>query len=97
MADYKLSRRAIRDLTEIWIYTVETWSEKQADQYYHILTDAVVAIACQPGLGKSYMEIDSGLFGFRVGQHIIFYRNVPAKSLEIIRILHVRMDLKSKM
>ena len=34
MKQYHLTNKAIEDLNEIWLYTVETWSEKQADTYY---------------------------------------------------------------
>jgi len=34
MAKYFLSNKAVEDLSSIWIYTVETWSEQQADLYY---------------------------------------------------------------
>lgn len=31
MAKYELTNKAIEDLTEIWEYTVDKWSEQQAD------------------------------------------------------------------
>ena len=31
MADYKLTKAAVLDLANIWDYTVEMWSENQAD------------------------------------------------------------------
>jgi toxin ParE1/3/4 len=34
MANYKLTNKAVEDLTSIWEYTVKEWSEKQADKYY---------------------------------------------------------------
>ncbi|MEI6021854.1 MAG: type II toxin-antitoxin system RelE/ParE family toxin, partial [Bacteroidota bacterium] len=34
MVKYHFTNKAIEDLTEIWQYTVEEWSEKQADKYY---------------------------------------------------------------
>lgn len=94
MAEYVLSRKAILDLAEIWHYTCNTWSEIQADKYYELLTGAFKTLATNPALGKSYEEIHIGLLGIRVGQHIIFYRKSKAKQIQIIRILHVRMDLK---
>jgi hypothetical protein len=32
-----LRQKAIDDLNEIWAYTFENWSEKQADRYYSTL------------------------------------------------------------
>lgn len=40
MAKYILTNKAVEDLSEIWDYTFEVWSEAQADQYYYILLDS---------------------------------------------------------
>ncbi|HTE33677.1 MAG TPA: type II toxin-antitoxin system RelE/ParE family toxin [Chryseolinea sp.] len=31
---YTISKKAIPDLEEIWLYTVQNWSIEQADRYY---------------------------------------------------------------
>lgn len=97
MAKYNLTNKAIEDLNGIWEYTVDKWSEKQADRYYSMLLKSCQDIADNPNLGKKYDEIRSDLFGLKAHRHIIFYRRIDHKSLEITRILHGRMDLKSKM
>ncbi len=93
MANYVLSRQAIEDLTEIWMYTCSTWSDIQADKYYELLTGAFVTISNNPDLGKSYDDVSIGLLGIRVGQHLIFYRMSKENQIQILRVLHVRMDL----
>ena len=93
MANYLLSRQAIKDLTEIWMYTCSTWSDIQADKYYELLTGAFVTISNNPDLGKSYDDVSIGLLGIRVGQHLIFYRMSKENQIQILRVLHVRMDL----
>ena len=45
MADLLFSNKAVEDLTDIWNYTVETWSEAQADNYYTLLVDTSRQIA----------------------------------------------------
>ena len=94
MAKYQLSNKAVEDLTSIWNYTLVKWSEKQADKYYALLIETFIEISKNPGLGKDYSCIFENILGFRVGRHIIFYRIVNIKDIEIIRILHERMDLK---
>ncbi len=32
MAKYKLTNKAVKDLANIWNYTFEAWSERQADK-----------------------------------------------------------------
>ena len=54
MPDYKLTHKAVEDLTGIWNYTVEKWSEKQADKYYRLLIDNFDELSRNPGLGRSY-------------------------------------------
>ena len=34
MGKVRFSNMAVEDLTSIWNYTVEKWSEQQADSYY---------------------------------------------------------------
>jgi toxin ParE1/3/4 len=63
MAKYYFTKKAILDLTEIWEYNIETWSETQADKYYHLLIDACNSVTKNPKKGKSYIEIYPYLFG----------------------------------
>lgn len=72
MAEYVLTNKAIEDLSKIWEYTYEVWSEAQADKYYELLTSSFLEIVQNPDLGKSYEEIDSTILGLRVGKHIVF-------------------------
>ena len=96
MAKYKLTNKAIEDLTKIWNYTFEVWSEKQANKYYEMLIWNCQEIADNPSLGKKYNGITQNLLGIKTNRHIIFYRNVNDEYIEITRILHERMDLKKR-
>jgi len=97
MAKYFLTNKAVEDLSEVWEYTYEVWSESQADKYYELLTNSFSEIVQNPAIGKNYEEIDSAILGLRVGKYIVFYRAVKSSDIEIVRILHQRMDLKSRM
>ena len=96
MAKFYLLNRAVEDISKIWNYTFDEWSEKHADKYYHFLIDSCMELAENPRIGKSYDQIVSGLLGFKFGEHIIFYFIIDNQEIEIIRILHSRMDLKTK-
>lgn len=95
MASYSLTKKALRDLSDIWEYTVDTWSERQADKYYFMLLTACQELADGKVSGKLYPEVQAGIAGFRTGQHILFYRKHSDGDIEIVRILHEQMDLKS--
>ncbi len=96
MANYELTRKAVEDLSDIWNYTFENWSENQADKYYHLLIESFKEIAKKPNLGKNYFGVIGSLKGLRVGRHIVFYRELDKHKVEIIRILHEQMDLKNR-
>lgn len=96
MAKIILRQQAIDDLNNIWLYTFSEWSEKQADKYYAALEFACMQIGKNPELGKEYDEISEKLLGLRTGKHIIFYKIISKERVEVIRILHERMDLKNR-
>ena len=96
MADYILTNKAIEDLSTIWDYSFEVWSESQADKYYQELISHCQKIAKNPEIAKNYNGISNQLFGMKVNQHIIFYRVQNESFVEITRILHERMDLKKR-
>ena len=63
MAKYDISKQALEDLYKIWEYTVDTWSETQADKYYKLLENAMDEIGTNPQkTGKPYDEIMTGLY-----------------------------------
>lgn len=97
MAKYELTNKAVEDLTGIWEYTIEKWSEQQADKYYNLLLDSCQDIANNQELGKNYDGITKDLFGLKTNRHIIFYRKRINQPIEITRILHERMDLKNRL
>jgi len=96
MAEYKLTNKAVADLSKIWEYTFEVWSEKQADKYYDGLISNCEEIAENLDLGKNYEGISKQLLGIKSNRHIIFYRTLNENYVEITRILHERMDLKKR-
>jgi len=98
MAKYHLTNKAVEDLSNIWEYTVDTWSERQADDYYNMLIASFQKTTENPRLfGLKYEEIAEGLHGYRANKHIIFYRILADGDILVIRILHQRMDLKRRM
>ena len=97
MAKVTIRQQAIDDLNNIWLYTFEEWSERQADKYYATLEFTCMQIGENPQLGREYEGINNNLLGLRTGKHIIFYQIISKDEIEIIRILHERMDLKNRL
>jgi len=97
MAKVIFRQEAIDDLNNIWEYTFEKWSENQSDKYYAMLKLACGEIGKNPEIGKEYNEIGNNLLGFHTGRHVIFYQLVYEDEIEVVRILHERMDLKNRL
>ena len=96
--EYKISQEANRDIESIWLYTFENWSPEQADRYFNLILDEIEYIAENPDSGKDYNEIRKGYFRSRIKSHFIFYKiNLKKERVEIIRILHQRMDIESRL
>ena len=93
---FVISKKAVSDLEEIWLYTVEKWSVEQADRYYNLIFDEINYICKNPYAGKSKEHIRKGYQASKVKSHLIFYR-VVNDTIEIIRILHERMDIENRL
>ncbi len=97
MSSYLLTEKAIKDLTEIWNYTVDTWSENQADKYYKELVNFCQTLSEKPQNSRSYSQLIPSLKGVKINRHIVFYREISETVIEIERILHEQMDLKTNL
>ena len=97
MAKVIFRQAAIDDLNDIWEYSTDEWSENQAEKYFATLKLVCKEIGANPGLGKNYSKINKGLLGIKSGKHIIFYQVVDSEEVEVLRILHERMDLKNRL
>jgi len=96
--EYKISNLASHDLEEIWLYTYENWSHEQADSYLNLIINEIELLARNPNLGNDFGYVRKGYYSLKIKSHIIFYR-VDKKEhyLEIIRILHQRMDIENRL
>lgn len=96
MANFRLTQKAVADLSDIWNYTFDTWSEQQADKYYMLLLEAFQELAERPQIGKAYDEVFPNLLGYKAYKHLIFY-TADNEGIEIVRVLHSRMDLRKQL
>ena len=94
---YRFSSKAKFDINSIWIYTFENWSHEQADRYYNQLVDGIQFLSDNPEIGRDFTH-DGKTYKFKqVNSHLIFYRAISASQIEIIRILHKRMDIENRL
>jgi len=94
---YRISVQAIHDLNNIWVYTFHNWSKMQADRYYDLIIGEIEFIAENYLVGKSAEHTRKNYRVTKIKSHLIFYRKVENEIVEIVRILHQRMDIKKQL
>lgn len=95
---YKISLKASGDIENIWLYTFENWSLDQADRYINLIFDEIEYLAENPQAGKNINHIRKGYRCSKVKSHVIFYRlTANQNDIEIIRVLHQRMNIESRL
>lgn len=93
---YFISEKANQDIEKIWLYTFENWSLEQADRYYNLILDEIEFISENFESGKSVDHIKKGYRASIVKSHIIFYKKSKRNIVEIIRVLHQKMDIENR-
>lgn len=91
---FKLTNAAKTDLKGIALFTQKEWGKEQRNIYVKQFDDAFRTLADTPLVGKSCDHIKTGYKKFPIGSHIIFYKDGDNSSIEVIRILHKRLDIE---
>jgi|TARA_R110000744_G_C19138937_1_gene537989 toxin ParE1/3/4 len=94
---FRISKQATNDLNDIWIYTLRKWSKDQADRYYNLIIEEIEFVADNFMTGKSMEQTRKGYRVTKIKSHLIFYKKAEDDIVEIIRILHQRMDIKKRL
>jgi toxin ParE1/3/4 len=94
---YRLSPLAESDLEDVWLYTFENWSAEQADRYHNQIMAAIGGLAEGGTEGRAIDDIRPGYRKRAVVSHFLFYRITDAGLIDVIRILHQRMDIPSRL
>jgi toxin ParE1/3/4 len=98
----RLGAAAELDFANIVKWTVENFGVRQSRVYQKTLVQAIAELAEGPDVAgcKARDEIMPGLRTVHVarhgrrGSHFLMYRVAPKTTIEIVRILHDRMDLQ---
>lgn len=91
MTGYRLTPAAQRDLSSIWDFTQDRWDEIQAEAYIGEIREAIERIARDPERGRRVDQIRNDYRRYSAGSHLIYYVE-RGSSVDVIRILHQRMD-----
>ena len=93
MSRYLLSPAAQADLEQIWNYTRDRWGVDQAEEYLRELQRAIERAAANPRIGRACDEIRPGYRKLAAGSHVLFYRMNAEGIIDVVRVLHERMDV----
>ena len=94
MGQFRLTDQAEMDLDGIGEYSLERWGEDQAVFYLTKLDETFTALAQTPSLGSVRSDLRPGLLSCPCSRHVIFFRRDDQRNVEILRILHERMDFE---
>lgn len=97
MAIFTLTNKAKADLKSIAIYTQKKWGRQQRAIYLKQFDDSFHLLAATPNIGTQCDYVAAGYLKFPNTSHVIFYRQINDDQIEIVRILHKRMDVEWKL
>jgi toxin ParE1/3/4 len=86
-----VSPDARADFIDIRAYTLQQWGEDQRDLYEAALLRAVTALADFPEVGTRKPQVFPGCRVRPVERHVLYYR-ILGDVIEVVRILHERVD-----
>ncbi|MBX9827010.1 MAG: type II toxin-antitoxin system RelE/ParE family toxin [Xanthobacteraceae bacterium] len=108
MRRFRLSGPAQADLIRILSTSTERWGEQGRRRYAATLTAALHKVAAEPSgpATRDRSELSRGLRSFHVRHvrsddpddkvrrpvHVLFYRAISSDVIEIVRVLHERME-----
>jgi toxin ParE1/3/4 len=85
MSRYTVSRSAVADLDEIWLYIAQKASVEAAERVINAITGVFALLAAHPGAGRHRPNLGEGIRSFPVNDYRVYYRQDGR-----VRILHVR-------
>ena len=97
MTGFVLSPAARTDIEHIWDYTVDNWGVDQAERYVRGIREACEVLANGHRQGRAVDEIRAGYLKLAVGSHFLFYRITGDGQIDVVRILHRRMDVPARL
>ena len=94
MPDLTIAPLARADLKEIGLYTQERWGVRRRDGYLGAFATRFGQIRAGTVAGRLRPEIRPGILSCPCHRHVIFFRRDGRGNVEILRILHQRMDVR---
>jgi toxin ParE1/3/4 len=91
-----LTQRALRDLADIEVYSVEQWGKRTASRYLSDLEAGLKRIRENPELLRSEEGFHPALRFYSVNRHV-FVCDVLPDVIFVLTVLHGSMDIPSRL
>jgi len=105
MARFRLSAPAKADLRNILAKSLERWGAEGRSRYAALRADSLRSLAAQPtgpttrtrdellpGVRSFHVRHGRGEHALRQPVHVLYYRTIRPDLIEVVRVLHERMD-----
>lgn len=92
MSRVVLSPKAKADLSEIWDYKYTEWGVEQAEQYVRDLWAVMEEQTRDLTKSVDIGDVRKGYRKARSGSHVIFFKVTRGGIVDVVRILHQKMD-----
>ncbi len=79
------------DLSDIWDYTTERWSLKQARTYASGMTDLLLLLCDQPEIAPLFGKLTPPVRVYRYRSHLVIFI-ADDSTVEVIRDVHGRSN-----
>jgi len=98
---FRISTQAKRDIEHALAWTLREFGERQYDEYRELIRSALLDVARRPELSRHRPEIHEHARTFHIARaghrarHLLLLRIGDDGIVEIARLLHDAMDLRS--
>lgn len=97
MSKYIISEEAVEDINSIWTYTAGNWSIEQADRYYDLILNEIEYLSENFEMARDFGSVIKGYRYSAVKSHLVFFRKTKLNEIEVVRVLHERMDIENRL
>lgn len=85
------TRRALRDLDDIWFYIAQD-NLGRADRFVDSIVVKCEAISESPYMGRARPELGSGVRSLPHEEYLIYYR-ISGGRIDVLRVIHGARDV----
>ena len=97
MSNYIISAKALNDINKVWIYPAENWSVDQANRYYNLIFDEIEFVAQNFEAANDFGDTRENYRYLKVKSHLIFFRKIKNNKIEVVRVLHQKMNVNKRL